>query len=443
MIEPKDVHASLARHQLADGFSLVMDLARSRGSFLRDARDGEDYLDFYTCFASWPIGYAHPMMEDPAFRAELTLAAATKPANSDLYTVQMAAFVEAFGSRVTPPEFPHHFWVDGGALAVENALKAAFDWKARKIGIDQVDDGNELVVMHFREAFHGRSGYTMSLTNSDRKKIALFPKFRWPRISNPKIELDLDGAIANDVEAAEARAVEEMEAAFARYRDRVACIIIEPMQGEGGDNHFRPQFLRKLRELADEHEALLVFDEVQTGFFGSGVAWMWQLMGVAPDIVAFGKKTQVCGIYSNTRIDEVEENVFRRAGRINSTWGGNLVDMVRCRRFIEIIEAEDLGANVARMGALFLDGLRRLARERGGFSNVRGVGSLIAFTLESPQARDRILKDLRARRLLALPSGERSVRFRLPLVVRAQEVELALERIADCVPAPTQPSSRG
>jgi L-lysine 6-transaminase len=254
-------------------------------------------------------------------------------------------------------------------------------------------------------------------------------------VHNPAIEFDLSGAIANDVEAEERRACREIEAAFLARRDEIAAIVVEPMQSEGGDNHFRPEFLRALRRYADENEALLVFDEVQTGFFGSGKPWLWQHHGVAPDIVAFGKKTQVCGFYASARIDEVEDNVFQRAGRINSTWGGNLTDMVRARRFIEIIEREQLGENVARMGQRFLAGLRSLARERPEITNVRGIGSLCAFTLPDPAARQAALDAMRAQHLLAITCGERSVRFRLPLVVSALEVDAALERIAAALPA--------
>jgi L-lysine 6-transaminase len=419
MIPASQVHATLKRHMLADGMPIVFDLEKSRGPWLRDAITGEDYLDFFTCFASWPIGYNHPALFERDFLARL-----------------QAEFVETFATQVTPAGFPHHFWVSGGALAVENALKTAFDWKARKIGIERLgDDGASLAVLHFKSAFHGRSGYTLSLTNTVPAKTALFPKFPWPRVHNPAIEFDLEGGIGNDVPAEEERAGREIEAAFEKHKDRIAAIIIEPMQGEGGDNHFRPEFLARLRKVADEKEALLVFDEVQTGFFGSGKPWMWQHHGVAPDVVAFGKKTQVCGIYASPRVDEVEDNVFRVPSRINSTWGGNLADMVRCRKFIEIIRGEKLAENVSRQGERFVQGLRGLARERGGITNVRGIGSLVAFTLESPEARKRMLDTLRSKRLLALASGERAIRFRMPFVVSAAEIDAALERVVDALPA--------
>ncbi len=438
------VHEVLKRHQLADGFPFVFDLERSQGPWLVDARDGTKYLDMFTCFASWPIGYNHPRMAEPEFRRELMLAAANNPANSDLYTESMARFVEAFATRVTPAGFKHHFWISGGALAVENAMKVAFDWKAGKLGRRSFDDDcNDLVVLHLRQAFHGRSGYTISVTNTDPTKIGLFPKFAWPRVHNPAIEFDLDGNIANDIEASEARAEREIEAAFKKHPRKIACILLEPMQGEGGDNHFRPEFLQRLRRFADEEEALLVFDEVQTGFFGSGTPWLWQRLGVRPDVVAFGKKTQVCGLYAGPRVDEVTDNVFTKVSRINSTWGGNLTDMVRCRQFIDIILGEKLHENVAVQGDRFLAGLRRIARSRGAFTNVRGFGSLLAFTLESPAARDELLAKLRQNNVLALKSGAQAIRFRMSFVIDASEVDWTLDRIEGCLPANVQATRKG
>lgn len=435
MISPQNVHETLKRHQLADGYPFVFDLERSHGSWLFDARTNSEFLDFFTCFASWPIGYNHPRMSEPAFLAELTLAARNNPANSDLYTVSMARFVEAFATRVTPAGYPHHFWVSGGALAVENALKVAFDWKAQKLGHTSLEEScDDLVVLHFRDAFHGRSGYTLSLTNTDPTKTGLFPKFKWPRVHNPAIVFDVDGGIANDIVASEARACAEIEQAFVDYRDRIAAIVIEPMQSEGGDHHFRPEFLARLRRYADENQALLVFDEVQTGFFGSGTNWLWQQIGVRPDIVAFAKKSQQGGIYANTRVDEIENNCFQRVSRINSTWGGNLTDMVRARQFIDIILGDKQPENVKARGEQFVRGLRDLAKRGHSFSNVRGVGSLVAFTLESSAARDEMLTKLREQRLLALKSGSKAIRFRMPLNISAQEVDLALGKIEALAP---------
>lgn len=436
MLDATRVHEILGKSQLTDGLPIVADLDRSHGCWLRDARTGVEYLDAFTCFASWPIGWNHPGLREDGFPDELLRAAMNKISNPDLYTREMAGFVQAFDKYLTPEGFPHHFWVSGGSLAVENALKTAFDWKARMLGrTDYAADVNDLVVVHFRHAFHGRTGYTMSLTNTLQIKVGLFPRFDWPRIHSPACKFDLDGNICNDIEAEERRAVEELKQTFTKHKGKIAVIIIEPMQAEGGDRHIRSEFLATLREFADAEEAMLIFDEVQTGFYGSGRPWLWQKLGVRPDIVAFGKKAQVCGIYVNDRVDEAEGNVFRTSSRINSTWGGNLADMVRARRFIEIIERDRLCARTDRVGAHVVDGLRRIARENNTIRNVRGVGSLIAFTCSSPEHRDRLLKELFADKVLALPCGPDSVRFRLPLVMEEGEADELLARTEKAVEA--------
>jgi L-lysine 6-transaminase len=428
-IQPNEVHKLLSRYQLADGYDMVIDLDKSKGVWIHDSARGEDYLDAFTCFASWPLGFNHPDLMEEEFNEKILTVSRNKIANSDLYTTELAEFVEAFGSKVTPEGFSHHFWVSGGALAVENALKTAFDWKARKLGrTNFLDDVNDLSILHFEQAFHGRTGYTMSLTNTLPDKIGLFPKFNWPRVSTPYCEFDNDGNVSNDVAAMEAKTCAEIERAFDEHSNRIAAIVIEPMQGEGGDNHFRDEFLQKIRQYADEREALLIFDEVQTGFYGSGKPWFWQHSGVKPDVVSFGKKTQTCGIYAGSRIDEVPDNVFKLSSRINSTWGGNLVDMVRCTQFIKIIERDNIAELVTKVGEYIIAGLRDIAKETELYTSVRGKGSLIAFTMESAEQRGNMLQSMFNEKVLALPCGNRSVRFRLPLVMTMEDASELLNR---------------
>ena len=273
----------------------------------------------------------------------------------------------------------------------------------------------------------------MSLTNTVPDKVGLYPKFDWPRVSNPFCEFDINGTISNDIEAAEAKTYQEIERAFEVHSNHIAAIIIEPMQGEGGDNHFRNQFFEKLRQYADEREALLIFDEVQTGFYGSGKTWYLQHMTIKPDVVSFGKKTQTCGIFANRRIDEIEDNVFNRSSRINSTWGGNLVDMVRCTQFIKIIERDGISDLVTSVGEHVIAGLRDISREMDSFTSVRGKGSLIAFTMPDVEHRVAMIKSLKDSFVIALPCGERSVRFRLPLIMTVEEADELLGRTRDAV----------
>ncbi|MBW2468504.1 MAG: L-lysine 6-transaminase, partial [Deltaproteobacteria bacterium] len=348
-----DVHGTLGRYILADGMDLVMDLERSHGSWIVDQRDGAEYLDLYTMYASQAIGYNHPRMME--ISDELARAATQKPICSDIYTEPMARFMEVFARVAMPAYLPHAFFIEGGALAVENALKAAFDWKTRlnlPLGKDHVHADR---IIHFKEAFHGRSGYTLSLTNTyNPDKTRFFPKFDWPRIDNPKLRFPVDAAEEQRVSEAEGRALKQIKLAINQFGDRIAGLIIEPIQSEGGDNHFRPEFMQALRELCNENRIIFILDEVQTGVGLTGRFWAHEHHGVQPDIISFGKKTQVCGMLAGPIMDEVSDNVFQRSLRIGSTFGGNLVDMVRCKRILEIIESERLVDAAEQQGAYLL-----------------------------------------------------------------------------------------
>jgi L-lysine 6-transaminase len=427
-LQPADVHATLGRHLLVDGFDLVLDLAASRGSQLVDARDGTTYLDLFTFFASSVLGMNHPaLVDDQVFRDELLTAAMNKPSNSDVYTVPMARFVEAFARVLGDPALPHLFFVEGGALAVENALKVAFDWKSRWNEAHGIDPALGTKVLHLEHAFHGRSGYTLSLTNTDPVKVARFPKLDWPRIPAPYL------ATGRDVEAAERVALAAARAAFERHRHDIACFVMEPIQGEGGDHHFRPAFLQAMQALCREFDALFVLDEVQTGCGLTGTAWAYQQLGVQPDVVAFGKKTQVCGVMAGGRVDEVADNVFVVGSRINSTWGGNLTDMVRFRRILEVMETEGLIERASIAGAQLRLLLEELASTHAAVTDVRGRGLMCAFSLPDAATRNRVLTALREEeRVLLLGCGSRSIRFRPALTVSPADLEAgitALDRV--------------
>ena len=419
-----DVRERLARHVLTDGFHIVLDLRRSCGSWIVDAETGERYLDLYSFFASSPLGINPPgVTGDPEFMALLAEAAANKPTNPDIYTSHYADFVDTFARVMGDPALPHLFFIEGGALAVENALKCAFDWKSRLNEMAGRPPELGTRVMHLTSAFHGRSGYTLSLTNTDPVKTDRFPKFGWPRIDVPAITFPLDTHL-EEVIAAERRALQQAEAAFAEYPHDVACFLAEPIQAEGGDNHMRPEFLQAMQQLCRDNDALFVLDEVQTGVGATGTAWAYQQLGLEPDVVAFGKKVQLGGIMAGRRVDEVPGNVFQVSSRINSTWGGGLVDMVRSRRLLEIIERDRVFDQAAETGAWLLAELADLgARFPSLVSNVRGRGLMCAFDLPGTQERDSLLAILREQeKVLLLPAGTRSIRFRPALTISHGEL---------------------
>ena len=426
MIDARNVHATIGKHMLADGMDQVIDLKKSHGSWLVDARDGKPYLDLFSMFASMPVGYNHPTLLEN--RERIAAAALNKITNSDIYSTQMAEFVDTVGRIAQPDYLPYSFYVEGGALGIENALKTAFDWKVRKnLAAGKEEKGSK--VIHFTECFHGRTGYTMSLTDSpDPRKTLYFPQFDWPRIDNPKLHFPLTDESLEQVLKAEATAINQIKSAVAENADEIAALIIEPIQGEGGDNHFRGEFLQQLRALADEHEFMLIYDEVQTGVGVTGKMWAHQLFNSSarPDIIGFGKKMQICGIFAGERIDEVENNVFHESSRLNSTWGGNVVDMVRITLYLEIIAAENLVDQAATNGDYLVAKLHDIQADFDGLvSNVRGRGLFAAFDLPDGTARDNLADLIIAEGALILGSGKKAIRFRPHLNITREEIDLA------------------
>ena len=445
-MKASQVHEQINKYLPPGAEPIVVDLEKSHGPYLHDALTDRDYIDFFTYFASAPIGHNHPKMHDSSFIEKLLSVAITKPSSSDFYTTYMAEFVETFARIAMPSDMRHLFLISGGALAVENGLKVAFDWKARMNfarvskpapkGKPHQIEGLGSKIIHFRDSFHGRSGYTLSLTNTeDPRKYMYFPKFDWPRVVNPKLSFPVTDQVLADVKRQEEIAIAQIETACRQHPGDIAALIIETIQGEGGDNHFRPEFFAELRRLADEYEFLFILDEIQCGMGITGKMWAIEHMGIKPDIIVFGKKAQVCGIIVGPRIDEVADNVFNEASRINSTWGGDLTDMVRAARFLEIMQEEKLLDHTAKMGERLLSGLHSLESSSNGFiSNVRGRGMMVAFDVPDKAKRDMMIERMKDNGMYALQSGNHSIRFRGMLDIPAEIIDKALEIVGASLP---------
>ncbi|OKS85295.1 L-lysine 6-transaminase [Mucilaginibacter polytrichastri] len=420
LITPQNVQATLSKHILADGFDLTFDMEKSKGVYIYDSKYNRTLLDFFTCFASVPLGYNHPkMINDEAFKKDLLLAALTNPSNSDIYTEQYARFLDTFARVGIPAYLPHAFFISGGGLAIENALKTAMDWKVQKNFAKGHQTEKGFKVIHFEQAFHGRTGYTMSLTNTQPVKTRGFAKFDWPRISIPYIHFDEFRDNPEELYEREAQSIAQIEKAFQDNQDDICAIIIEPIQSEGGDNHVRQEFLEQLRKLADEYEAMLIYDEVQTGVGLTGKFWSHEHFGenARPDIIAFGKKMQVCGILASRRVDENPDNVFTVSSRINSTWGGNLTDMVRATKILQIIEEDNLCTQAAETGQYLQDQLTQLSYTTDLISNIRGKGLLTAFDFPDSDTRNKFINMGLENNTMFLGCGDKSIRFRPALIM--------------------------
>jgi len=436
-VPPNRVNESLNKHILADGFDLTYDMEKSHGAYIYDSKYNRTLLDFFTCFASVPLGYNHPkMVNDEGFKKNLLLAAMANPSNSDVYTQQYAQFVETFSQVGIPEYLPHAFFIAGGALAVENAIKVAMDWKVQKNFSKGYKEEKGFKVLHFEKAFHGRTGYTLSLTNTLPDKTKWYAKFDWPRVSTPEVQFPLEGDNLLHAIQSEEVSIAQIKKAFTDFKDDICAIIIEPIQSEGGDNHFREEFLIQLRELADENDAFLIYDEVQTGVGLTGKFWCHQHFSekARPDIVAFGKKMQVCGILVGNKVDQIETNVFKIPSRINSTWGGNLVDMVRSSQILQIVEEDKLCDNAARIGSYLKENLQQLAQKFGAVSNVRGRGLLCSFDFPDKEMRNNFIVKGLEHNVMFLGCGTNTIRFRPALSIEQKHIDEGLTVMEKILP---------
>lgn len=437
-VDPDKVNETLSKHILADGFDLTYDMERSQGAYIYDSKNKRTLLDFFTCFASVPLGYNHPkMINDEVFKKNLLQAAIANPSNSDVYTQQYAQFVDTFSRHGIPDYLPHAFFIAGGGLAVENALKVAMDWKVQKNFAKGYQEERGFKVLHFEKAFHGRTGYTLSLTNTLPEKTKWFAKFDWPRVSVPAVKFPQEGDNLKLTIETEATSIAQIKRAFADHKDDICAIIVEPVQSEGGDNHLREEFLSQLKALADENDAFLIYDEVQTGVGLTGKFWCHQHFSEAarPDIIAFGKKMQVCGILVGNKVDEVENNVFKVSSRINSTWGGNLVDMVRSSQILQIIAEDNLCNNAAVVGEYLREGLQLLAEKYDKMSNVRGKGLLCAFDFADKAMRDTFIQKGLENNVMFLGCANQTIRFRPALCIEKKHIDEGLAVMDRILPA--------
>ncbi|WP_431294381.1 aminotransferase class III-fold pyridoxal phosphate-dependent enzyme [Pedobacter sp. P26] len=310
------------------------------------------------------------------------------------------------------------------------------DWKVQKNFAKGYAEEKGFNVLHFERAFHGRTGYTLSLTNTLPDKTKWFAKFDWPRVAVPEVKFPLSGNNLSHAIETEEASLAQIKKAFTDNKDDICAIIVEPIQSEGGDNHLREEFLIQLKTLADENEAFLIYDEVQTGVGLTGKFWCHQHFSekARPDIIAFGKKMQVCGILVGNKVDEIETNVFKVPSRINSTWGGNLVDMVRATQILQIVEEDQLCENATKVGLYLKDQLENLSHRFDQMTNVRGRGLLCSFDFPTKEMRNKFIGKGLENNVMFLGCGEKTIRFRPALCIEQKHIDEGLTVMEKILP---------
>ena len=440
----EELRARHGKHQDARTVHVYQDAKQSLGNYLVDV-DGNVMLDVYGHIAALPVGYNHPDLLAALRSGRFDWAAGYRPALGVAPPAEWVDLTCGTMMRIAPRGLTKLVTVTTGSEAVENAIKATFirHARVRRKGAapsaeelaacmeNRQTSANALQVISFEGGFHGRSLGALSLTRSKVIHKLDMPAFAWPMVSFPDVRFPLaEHAAAN--RASEARSLEELEAALKAGSGSVAAVIVEPIQGEGGDRHASPDFFREIQRLTRAHNAAFIVDEVQTGGGATGTFWAHEAWALAepPDIVTFSKKMQLGGYYST------EEYAAREPYRIFNTFLGDPFRGAQLEVIVEIIEKGGLLERVRGTGALLVRELGLLAeRHPDLLSGARGAGTFAAIDVRDPETQHSLLNGLRQRGLEVGGSGTRSIRFRPALVFGPRHVAEAIGILDDACKA--------
>ena len=384
---------------------------RGRGCVIEDV-DGNQFLDFNAGIAVVAAGHAHPMV-NAAIHAHVD--DVLHYCASDFYLPAYTDLCERLAAIAPMPDAPNDvrvFLCNSGTEAVEGALKLARHHTGRPNAIA------------FLGGFHGRSLGSLSLTASKARQRAGFgivtPGAFHAPYADPYEGDGLTGAAY----------IEQVLFRKLTHPSDVAAIFVEPIQGEGGYIVPPAGWLADLRRLCDEHGILLVFDEVQTGVGRTGTMWAAEHDGVEPDIMCIGKGLAsglpLAGIVARSSVMDWEP------GGHGSTFGGNPVACAAALVTLDLVERE-LAANAATVGSRLLTDLRELQSRQPLIEHVRGRGLMIGMDLPDHEMSVAVEQACFRRGLLLLTCGERSVRLAPPLVVTAEQADVAVAILADAL----------
>lgn len=381
-------------------FAYPLVIRGGKGCFLEDV-EGRRYLDFTSNVATCPIGYGHPEVAE-VIRRYASLGA-HKVAGQDFYTEEQVLLADKLLS-ISPPNLSKAFFVNSGAEANENAMKLAYRLRSLSMGIDP----NELAGVSCYGAFHGRTLGALTFTFSKPVQKKGYPELRAKRIHFCTEDDD--------------ERITEISSLLEREADRIAFVILELVQGEGGYNFASKRFVKEVRSSTQRYGVPLIIDEVQTGLGRTGRWWALEHYGITAELVTVAKGLQVGAALFEERFDPKER------GAISSTWGGgDRIDMMVGLKTIEIIERDRLLENARKVGQYILKRLEEMARAHEGLvRKPRGLGLMVAFDLPDEKMRDRLEMEAFRDGLLLLGCGESTIRIIPPLIISEEEAEMGL-----------------
>lgn len=365
---------------------------RGAGMHLYDD-EGREYLDFLSGIGCVNLGHAHPAVADAVCEQMRTLVHA-----SNLFHVEHRAALAERLSELAGGGWKA-FFCNSGTEAVEGAIKLARRWGKAQRGETCFE------IVSAERSFHGRTMASLSATGQPSKQEAFAPLL--PGFTHVPL---------NDIDAL-----------AVAVTGRTCAVLLEPVQGEGGVYPCDEAYLRAVRALCDEREVLLVFDEVQTGFFRTGTPFAWQGYGVRPDVMALAKAL-ANGLPAGALLASGSAATAFAPGDHGSTFGGGPVIAAAALATITALEAERLGENAIRTGAAFIDALRALAAETGLIAEVRGRGLMVAAELTVPRAQV-VAAECLQRGFVMNAIGDRVLRFLPPLVCTEDETAILCDAL--------------
>ena len=367
-------------------FDINIDFKKSKGSYVFDKRTNKPFLDLFSMFSSLPLGYNHSVF-DASFDQKIKHIAHLRMSNNLFHSDEFEDFEKKFLNISFHNNL--HF-CSTGALAVEAALKCGYEYKKN----------SKAIVLGVKNSFHGINSWgfvTDSEISSVKNRVANYPKNNWEL--HP---LDV--------------LIEKLE----NITQSISSVIIEPIQCTAGDIYLDVDKLKKIQGLCNKNDICFIVDEIQTGFGATGEIWYSRKIGLNPDIIIFGKKSQICGIMTNDKYSEAIHSKYRK---LEVTFDGDLIDAVRAEYTIKAIKEYFLLENVNNKSSILRNELSE------SFDNYRSSGFLVAFDFKNRQKRDRFVSNAYAHKLLVNPTNERSVRIRPNLAFSDNELDELFSKI--------------
>jgi len=372
-------------------FGINIDFEKSHDSYLYDRKTDREILDFFGMYASLPLGYNHPIFKTKEFIEEFIRVSSFKINNCEFVSNETLEFDKMFREYAGQGLYKHFHYACTGALAVEAAIKTCLEYKKY----------HTLNVVSFENSFHGINGYGSFVTSrfpGAQKRLAGLPDNY-----STKVKPDLK------------------EVALVFRRGNPTCLLVEPIRCSAGDIYYDIEFLQNLRKMCNEYDIPLIFDEIQVGFGGTGKLWYFEHLDIIPDIVIFGKKTQLSGIMATEKLGEIFKP--EKSVRLEVTWDGDVSDMVRCKYIMKAYQENNILKNVVDRSEELIGALSTMPQ----IENLRNSGLIIGFDLSNTKKRDILLSKLYKNGLVCNKTGNRSIRLRPNLNISEKEIQHAIE----------------